>query len=191
MRPNKDLVRVLRPNVSGMRTNPPSPRAKRPNQCPPPARHGCAGWGGGLNPTSMSQTIAPLPEVAHQAAIFPDGLALDCGAVVAPLTVAYRTYGTLNAAGSNALLICHALTGDQYVAENHPITGKPGWWETMVGPGKPLDTSRPAHTGHLRPAKHFRKPVIAPPTQNRSLCAKRCGDKFKCRMAIIIQPTNQ
>ena len=142
MRPNKDLVRVLRPNVSGMRTNPPSPRAKRPSPCPPPARHGCAGWGGGLNPTSMSQTIAPLPEVAHQAAIFPDGLALDCGAVVAPLTVAYRTYGTLNAAGSNALLICHALTGDQYVAENHPITGKPGWWENIIGPGKPLDTDR-------------------------------------------------
>ena len=90
----------------------------------------------------MSQTIAPLPEVAHQAAIFPDGLALDCGAVVAPLTVAYRTYGTLNAAGSNALLICHALTGDQYVAENHPITGKPGWWENIIGPGKPLDTDR-------------------------------------------------
>ncbi|MCA3381716.1 MAG: homoserine O-acetyltransferase, partial [Roseomonas sp.] len=65
----------------------------------------------------MSQAIAPLPDVDHQAALFPDGLALDCGAVIAPLTVAYRTYGRLNAAASNAVLICHALTGDQYVAE--------------------------------------------------------------------------
>ncbi|MFM7416431.1 MAG: homoserine O-acetyltransferase, partial [Alphaproteobacteria bacterium] len=90
----------------------------------------------------MSQTIAPLPDVDHQAAQFPDGLALECGAVVAPLTVAYRTYGRLNAAASNAVLICHALTGDQYVAENHPITGKPGWWENVIGPGRPLDTDR-------------------------------------------------
>ena len=90
----------------------------------------------------MSQAIAPLADVEHQAAVFPDGLALDCGAVVAPLTVAYRTYGTLNAAASNAVLICHALTGDQYVAETHPITGKPGWWENIIGPGRPLDTDR-------------------------------------------------
>ena len=40
------------------------------------------------------------------------------------------------------VLICHALTGDQYVASEHPITGKPGWWERMVGPGKPIDTDR-------------------------------------------------
>ncbi len=90
----------------------------------------------------MSQAIAPLSDVDHQAALFPDGLALECGAVIAPLTVAYRTYGRLNAAASNAVLICHALTGDQYVAENHPITGKPGWWENIIGPGKPLDTDR-------------------------------------------------
>ncbi|MCX7368160.1 MAG: homoserine O-acetyltransferase, partial [Alphaproteobacteria bacterium] len=70
----------------------------------------------------MSQAIAPLPDVDHQAALFPDGLALECGAVIAPLTVAYRTYGRLNATASNAVLICHALTGDQYVAETHPIT---------------------------------------------------------------------
>ena len=53
-----------------------------------------------------------------------------------------RTYGTLNAARSNAVLVCHALTGDQYVAEDHPITGKPGWWDPVVGPGRPVDTNR-------------------------------------------------
>jgi len=78
----------------------------------------------------------------HQAEVFPEGLTLDCGITLAPLRVAFRTYGTLNAARSNAILICHALTGDQYVAETHPVTGKPGWWDILVGPGKPIDTSR-------------------------------------------------
>jgi homoserine O-acetyltransferase len=69
-------------------------------------------------------------------------LRLDCGAALGPFTVAYQTYGTLNADKSNAILICHALTGDQYVAEPHPLTGKEGWWVEMVGPGKPLDPER-------------------------------------------------
>jgi homoserine O-acetyltransferase len=90
----------------------------------------------------MTQALAPSPPIAHQRVLFEDGLALDCGAVVAPLAVAYRTYGRLNAAKSNAVLVCHALTGDQYVAEVHPLTGKPGWWEAVVGPGKPIDTDR-------------------------------------------------
>src|ERR671926_137787 len=69
-------------------------------------------------------------------------LTLDAGVPLAPLTVAYQTYGTLNAAKSNAVLICHALTGDQHVANVHPVTGKGGWWETMVAPGRPIDTGR-------------------------------------------------
>jgi homoserine O-acetyltransferase len=69
-------------------------------------------------------------------------LKLDAGVELSPLQIAYQTYGTLNAARSNAVLICHALTGDQHVANLHPVTGKPGWWETMVGPGKPIDTDR-------------------------------------------------
>jgi homoserine O-acetyltransferase len=69
-------------------------------------------------------------------------LRLDAGVSLAPFQIAYQTYGTLNAARSNAVLICHALTGDQHVANVHPVTGKSGWWESMVGPGKPIDTER-------------------------------------------------
>jgi homoserine O-acetyltransferase len=69
-------------------------------------------------------------------------LALDSGQSLAPYSIAYQTYGKLNADRSNAILICHALTGDQYVAEPHPITGKPGWWDILAGPGKVLDTER-------------------------------------------------
>jgi homoserine O-acetyltransferase len=69
-------------------------------------------------------------------------LLLDCGIELGPFTVAYRTYGRLNAERSNAIVVCHALTGDQYLADPHPITGKPGWWSDIVGPGKVLDTDR-------------------------------------------------
>ncbi|HRJ61980.1 MAG TPA: homoserine O-acetyltransferase [Azospirillaceae bacterium] len=67
---------------------------------------------------------------------------LDGGTTLADFPVAYQTYGTLNSDRSNAVLVCHALTGDQYVADPNPVTGKPGWWEMMVGPGRPVDTDR-------------------------------------------------
>lgn len=82
-------------------------------------------------PVTASETIElarPLP--------------LDSGQELARARVAYETYGTLNATRDNAVLICHATTGDQHVASTHPRTGKPGWWDRMVGPGKPIDTSR-------------------------------------------------
>ena len=69
-------------------------------------------------------------------------LMLDSQKQLAPYRIAYKTYGALNSAKSNAILVAHALTGDQYVASPHPVTRKPGWWETMVGPGKPIDTDR-------------------------------------------------
>lgn len=69
-------------------------------------------------------------------------LRLDCGAELADFSLAYQTYGTLNADKSNVILVCHALTGDQFVADIHPLTGKPGWWSTVVGPGKPVDTDK-------------------------------------------------
>jgi len=67
-------------------------------------------------------------------------LALDCGMEISNFPVAYQTYGELNADKSNAIMVCHALTGDQFVAESHPLTGKPGWWNLMVGSGKTIDT---------------------------------------------------
>jgi len=69
-------------------------------------------------------------------------LQLECEQLLAPFRIAYMTYGELNAARSNAILVCHALTGDQYAASDHPVSKKPGWWATMVGPGKPIDTER-------------------------------------------------
>ena len=86
--------------------------------------------------------ISALTDVAHSHVVFDDGIVLDCGVTLASHTVAFRTYGTLNSERSNAILVCHALTGDQYVAEESPVTGKPGWWDQVVGPGRPVDTGR-------------------------------------------------
>ena len=69
-------------------------------------------------------------------------LMLEAGTVLAPFQIAYQTYGELNADKSNAVLVCHALTGDQHVANTNPVTGKPGWWEMLIGPGKVVDTNR-------------------------------------------------
>ncbi|MDA0305268.1 MAG: homoserine O-acetyltransferase [Proteobacteria bacterium] len=69
-------------------------------------------------------------------------LRLDCGVEISDFPVVYQTYGALNQDNTNAILICHALTGDQFVAGEHPISGKRGWWDLMVGPGKTIDTDK-------------------------------------------------
>lgn len=74
--------------------------------------------------------------------ILPGPLPLDGGGQLAPVEIAYETYGTLAPDGGNAVLVCHALTMDQHVAGANPRTGKPGWWTQMVGPGRPVDTDR-------------------------------------------------
>ena len=93
-----------------------------------------------LKRTALEEALSP----SSPSVTFPTSkpLALDGGQILAPFTVAYDTYGTLNAEKSNAILVCHALTGDQYALRQHPVTGKPGWWEEMIGSGKPIDTDR-------------------------------------------------
>lgn len=69
-------------------------------------------------------------------------LQLSTGEKLAPLTIAFETYGALNIERSNAVLVCHGLTHDQFVASPNPITGRPAWWPRIVGPGRPIDTNR-------------------------------------------------
>jgi homoserine O-acetyltransferase len=71
-----------------------------------------------------------------------DPLVLASGETLAPVEVAYETYGTLNDDASNAVYICHALTGDAHAAGHHGDSAKPGWWDNLIGPGKPVDTDR-------------------------------------------------
>jgi homoserine O-acetyltransferase len=71
-----------------------------------------------------------------------DSLSLDCGASLAQVDVVYETYGALNASRSNAILLLHALSGDAHVAGISEETGKPGWWDNSVGPGKAFDTEK-------------------------------------------------
>ena len=71
-----------------------------------------------------------------------DNFTLSSGKVLFPLEIAYETFGKLNKDKTNAIFICHALTGEQYVSEINPITKKPGWWDILVGAKKPIDTSK-------------------------------------------------
>ena len=71
-----------------------------------------------------------------------ESLLLDSGKSINKFQIAYQTYGELNSNKDNAILICHALTGDQFPAEESPITKKNGWWDLMVGPNRPIDTNK-------------------------------------------------
>ncbi|MGZ3234992.1 MAG: homoserine O-acetyltransferase MetX, partial [Croceibacterium sp.] len=86
--------------------------------------------------------MATASSLDAQSLVLPEPLPLDSGQRLERVRVAYETYGELSEDKANAILIFHALSGDQHVASVHPITGKPGWWDRMVGPGKPIDTSR-------------------------------------------------
>jgi homoserine O-acetyltransferase/O-succinyltransferase len=83
-----------------------------------------------------------FPANQHHSLRLPAPLPLDGGSTLDCVDAAFQSYGTLNPARDNAVLVCHALTGDQYLAGVHPLTGKAGWWDRMVGPGKPIDTDR-------------------------------------------------
>lgn len=81
-----------------------------------------------------------IGKIIHLAKDVP--MRLDSGAEIRDFPLAYQTYGTLNADKSNAILICQGLTADQYAYGTHPVTGKAGWWEEMIGTGKPIDTDK-------------------------------------------------
>ncbi len=81
--------------------------------------------------------------VAPQRMLLPEGLTLACGQVLAPIEVAYETYGTLSPQRDNVVLVCHALSGGSHAAGRHsPDDRKPGWWDLYIGPGKALDTEQ-------------------------------------------------
>ena len=93
----------------------------------------------------MRTTASPaaLGLIERRVATWDEPLALESGAELGPITLAYETYGTLNAQRDNAILLLHALSGDAHAAgRHHAADRKPGWWDTMVGPGKPFDTNR-------------------------------------------------
>lgn len=81
--------------------------------------------------------------VKEQSMTFESGIRLDSGRILAPITIAYETYGTLNEQGSNAILVEHAWTGDAHLAgKRREAESKTGWWDAIVGPGRLLDTDR-------------------------------------------------
>ena len=100
------------------------------------------------DPTSVTASIPKVLQTDTSDPAFgprvtlAEPLVLQSGVSLSPVTIAYQTYGTLNAEKSNAILVCHALTGDQFVCGTHPVTGKPGWWDDLVGAGKLFDTDR-------------------------------------------------
>lgn len=93
-----------------------------------------------------------VPQRAH----FAEPLPLKSGGVLAGYDLVYETYGTLNAARSNAVLVCHALSGSHHVAGVDADSGAVGWWDNLVGPGKPLDTNRFFVIGVKQPGRLLR-----------------------------------
>jgi homoserine O-acetyltransferase len=91
------------------------------------------------------KSIGAVAKQLHTFALPPEPLVLESGARLGPVTIAYESYGRLNAAGDNAILVAHAFSGDSHVAGHYPgdrAEDKPGWWDFMIGPGRGLDTNR-------------------------------------------------
>ena len=89
-----------------------------------------------------TQSYSDVGLVERRYATWLEPLALESGATLGPITLAYETYGRLNAKRDNAILLLHALSGDAHAAGWHAGDAKPGWWDSMVGPGRTFDTER-------------------------------------------------
>jgi homoserine O-acetyltransferase len=116
-------------------------------------------------------------DVESQSMHFAAPLPLASGATLADYTLAYETYGTLNAARSNAVLVCHALNASHHVAGTYAGEEKSeGWWDNLVGPGKPLDTNRFFVIGVNNPGSCFGS--TGPTSSNPGNPGKRYGSDF-------------
>ena len=111
-----------------------------------------------LSSSDNDRSAKPLPYA--QVVTFSEGLELQLGGRLDEATVCYETYGKLNLGADNAVLICHALSGDSHVAR-HEEGDDPGWWETIVGPGKPVDTDSSSEVAKIENDVSFKvdKPV--------------------------------
>jgi homoserine O-acetyltransferase len=105
----------------------------RPAESSPSAARGVPRTPGGLGLVRTSRAVLFTPEAP---------LELERGAVLAPVEVAYETYGTLDATASNVVVVPHALTGDAHAAGHHGDPARRGWWDVLIGPGRPIDTDR-------------------------------------------------
>lgn len=94
-------------------------------------------------PLTTTQDKRSVGIVSPQTMVFEEAMAFQCGRTLNRYELVYETYGTLNAAKSNAVLVCHALSGHHHAAGYHQADDKkPGWWDTCIGPGKAIDTER-------------------------------------------------
>src|SRR5690606_24772875 len=108
----------------------PDPLIRLPNHCTEPAAF--------MSPVFPADSVGL---VTPQRMTFDAPVMLSCGRSLAPYELVYETYGKLNAERSNAVLICHALSGNHHAAGFHSTADrKPGWWDTCIGPGKAIDT---------------------------------------------------
>ena len=137
------------------------------------SRFGGAGFF--LAPVPMSSLGDVQPQSMHFAAPLP----LASGSVLRDYTLAYETYGSLNASRSNAVLVCHALNASHHVAGTYAGEAKSeGWWDNLVGPGKPLDTDRFFVIGVNNPGSCFGSTGPASPNPDPAVNGRAYGSDF-------------
>lgn len=134
------------------------------------------------NTFESSDSVRSARALRHvQSVTFGEPLLLELGGSLPSVTVAFETYGKLNAARDNAVLVCHAISGDSHVAR-HDAGDDAGWWDVLVGPGKPVDTDRLFVSARIYWAGAAEPPGRAAPTPRR---ASRTGAIFRPSRSAI------